>query len=68
MAKNPPEDDPRITLGMNLTRSCKYTYENQGLSIKDLIFILHGIMGQVLSWETDSKVPDDDLPFEMDDD
>lgn len=66
-----PEDDhkvdPRITLGLNLTKSCKYVYENQGLSQVDLIFVLHGIMGQVLSWETkDEDEVDDDREFLID--
>jgi len=51
----PNQDSPLVTLGLNLTRSCRYLHDTQGVSKLDLIWVLHGIMGQVLSWEEDDK-------------
>jgi hypothetical protein len=38
------------TLGLRLVRACRYAYQEQGVSIQDLLWMLHGVMGQVLSW------------------
>jgi hypothetical protein len=63
---DPSNSDPVVNLGLKLTKSCKYVYENQGFSIKDLIFMLHGIMGQVLSWEAMGGQKGDDHRFDAD--
>lgn len=47
----PSDSESLTTLGLNLTRSCRYLHESQGVSKLDLIWVLHGILGQVLSWE-----------------
>lgn len=54
-----PQDDPQgdhelldslTTLGLRLTKACQHAHLEQGVSIKDLLWLLHGVMGQVLSW------------------
>lgn len=51
----PPPDSPLVTLGLNLTRSCRYLHDHQGVTKADLMWVLHGIMGQVLSWEKQTE-------------
>jgi hypothetical protein len=45
----PGSDSPIVTLGLNLSRSCRYLHEHQGVSKEDLVWVLHGILGQVLA-------------------
>jgi hypothetical protein len=49
-----PEEDSILssltTLGLKLVKACQYAHLEQGVTVKDLIWMLHGIMGQVLSW------------------
>jgi hypothetical protein len=42
--------DAMTTLGLRLVKACQHAHLEQGVSINDLIWMLHGIMGQVLSW------------------
>ena len=38
------------TLGLNLVETCRDLHRNHEVSLKDLLWMLHGVMGQVLSW------------------
>ncbi len=38
------------TLGLRISDSLKYLYREQGVNLRDILWVLHGVMGQVLSW------------------
>lgn len=46
----PSEIVSMVNLGLRLTQACRYVYLHQGISITDLVWVLHGVLGQVLSW------------------
>ncbi len=62
----PPNDSPLVTVGLNLTRSMRYLHDNQGVSKADLVWVLHGILGQVLSWDDLSEMNGDKDDFPND--
>ncbi len=43
------------TLGLRLVQACKHAHMEQGVGVMDLIWMLHGIMGQVLAWGFNSR-------------
>ncbi len=54
------DQHPLNVLGLRLTRACRYAFESQGVLPLDLVWLLHGLMGQVLLWEYQAS----DEPFE----
>lgn len=38
------------TQGLRIVQACQHLHMQQGVSLKDLLWMLHGVMGQVLSW------------------
>ncbi len=43
------------TLGLRLVQACKHAHMEQGVGVTDLLWMLHGVMGQVLAWGFNSR-------------